>query len=131
MPASTLTTVDVSQALASVLTGIDGLRVYAHVADIARVPCAVVQLPTIDYADPSGGFCGAVWSFPLLIVTARNQDLEAQQRLSTFVSQIAQALWDAEVDGLQSIEPQLAVPTTVQLSGQDLPAYTLRVLVRA
>lgn len=131
MSAPVATTVDVSQALATVLADLDGLRVYAHVADIARVPCVVIQLPTIDYADPSGGFCGAVWSYPLLIVTARNQDLDAQQRLSTYVNQVAQALWDVEVDGLQSIEPQLALPTTVQLSGQDLPAYTLRVLVRA
>lgn len=125
------TAVDVSQGLATALAGVDGLRVYGHVADIARVPCCVVQLPTIDYADPSGTFCQAVWTFPLLVVVARNQDTKAQADLSSFTNQVALALQDAEVPGLASIEPQLAVPSSVLISGQDLPAYVLRVLVRA
>jgi hypothetical protein len=128
---TTATTVSVSEGLASALADIDGLRVYAHVADIARVPCCVVQLPTIDYADPSGTFCTAVWSFPLLVIVARNQDIEAQAALSEFTNQVALALRDAEVPGLQSIEPQVALPSSVLLSGQELPAYSLRVLVRA
>lgn len=131
MAAPTATTVDVSQGLALALAGVDGLRVYDHAADIARVPCLVIQLPTIDYADPSGGFCQAVWSFPLLILVARNNDTAAQAALASFVNQVALALWGAEVEGLASIEPQLAVPTVATLNGQELPAYTLRVQVRA
>lgn len=130
MAVTTAAAVDVSQVLASCLAGIGGLRVYAHVADIARVPCCVIQLPTIDYADPSGTFCQAVWSFPLLIVVARTQDLEAQGQLSAFTNQVALALATAAAPGLD-IEPQLALPTSVAISGQELPAYTLRVLVRA
>lgn len=131
MPTTTATGVDVAKLLAGVLADIEGLRVYAHVADIARVPCAVVQLPSLDYADPTGGFGHAVWSFPILILVARNSDLEAQQKLSQFTNQVAAALWDADVDGVASIEPQQAVPATVTLAGSDLPAYNLRVQVRA
>lgn len=131
MAVTTATTVDVSKGLTAALAGIDGLRVYDHVADIARVPCVVIQLPTIDYADPTGTFCQAVWTFPLLVVVARNQDAEAQGRLSSYVNQVALALQVAEVPGLASIEPQLATPSSVLISGQELPAYTLRAQVRA
>lgn len=130
MAVTTAAAADVSQLLAAQLAGIDGLRVYAHVADIARVPCCVIQLPTIDYADPTGTFCQAVWSFPLLIVVARTQDLEAQAQLSAFTNQVALALADADVLGI-AIEPQVALPASVAISGQELPAYSLRVLVRA
>src|SRR3954468_12424395 len=125
------TAVDVSQGLASALAGVEGLRVYDHVADIASVTCVVIQLPTIDYSDPAGTFCQAVWTFPLLIVVARNQDTAAQVSLSTFTNQVAMALQEAEVPGLASIEPQIALPSSVLISGQELPAYTLRALVRA
>ena len=125
------TAVDVSQGLASALAGIDGVRVYDHVADLARVPCVVIPLPTIDYADPSGSFCQAVWAFPLLVVVARNQDTKAQVDLSTYTNQVAMALQAADVPGIASIEPQLAVPSSVLISGQELPAYSLRVQVRA
>lgn len=131
MAVTTATAVDVSKGLADALAGIDGLRVYPRVADIARVPCVVVQLPTIDYADPSGTFCSAVWTFPLLVIVARTQDVQGQAELSTYTNQVALALRDAEVPGVQGIEPQMALPSSVLLNGQELPAYSLRVLVRA
>jgi len=89
-------------------------------------------LPTIDYADTGGTFCRSVWTYPLLVIVARNQDTQAQADLSAFVNQVALALEDAEPPaGIASIEPQVALPSSVLISGQELPAYTLRVLVRA
>jgi hypothetical protein len=124
-------TADVAQALADAIGTVEGLRVTWYIADNSRPPCAVIAQPTIDYADPEVPFCQASWEFPVVIVVNRSQDAAAQRELSRFVSEVANALNEAQPDGIFSIEPLTARPTTVSLAGLDVPAYELRVRVRA
>lgn len=133
MAVTTATTSDVSQALAMALADVAGLRVVWYVADTSRPPVCIVGQPRIDYTDNLGGFCRATWDYPLTIITIRNSERDAQAELSRLVSEVAQALDVAQVDGIAEISPQRAdpVPGGVSVNGQDLPAYELRVLVRA
>lgn len=133
MPVSTATTLDVSQVLAACLADIPGLRVEAYLADKSRPPVAIIGQPTIDWLDPEAGFCWATWEFPVLIVVARNSDRDAQADLARLVQAVAAALDGADLTGagVFSIRPMDARPTVATIGGQDLPAYQLRVQVRA
>jgi hypothetical protein len=121
---------DVAAILAGVLEVVPGLRTYAHVPDTFRPPGAVVGLPTIDYADSSAGFCSASHDFPVTLIVSRSNDREAQAELSRLLAEVVSALDVANVAGV-TIRPQTATPTTASVGGQDLPAYSLRVLVHA
>lgn len=132
MAVSTAQTVDVSQVLASLLADVEGLRTEWYVSDRSRPPLCVIGLPVIDWQDASAGFCHARWEFPVTIVTARNNDRDAQVELSRLVRDVANALNDAEEPpGVLSIELLDARPTTATVAGQELPAYLLRCQVRA
>jgi hypothetical protein len=133
MVVTTAQTVDVSQVLSAALAGVDGLRVEAFVSDKARPPCAVVALPTIDWTDQDSGFCFARWDFPVTIVTARNDPKSSQDELSRLVRDVANALKDYDLSGsgVFSIEPLDARPTIAAIAGLELPAYIVRVAVRA
>lgn len=124
-------TVDVAQALSACLGDIDGLRVYEYVADKFYPDGVIIGQPDIDWADETSGWCAATWSFPLTLIVSRNNDKEAQKALGRLVSEIAKALFAAEPDGITTIEPQNARPTTVNVAGTDLPAYLINVRVRA
>lgn len=132
MSTTTATTRDVSEALAVSLADVEGLRVSWYVADTARPPVAIIGQPTIDYSDQASGFCAASWDYPVTIVVSRNNDREAQDALSRFVNDVALALDEAvPTSPVQLIAPLEARPITVNVAGQDVPAYELRVLVRA
>lgn len=124
-------TVDVAEALVTALGAVEGLRTTWYVSDASRPPVAVIAQPDIDYVDSTGGFCLAVWTFPVTVVVTRNNDRDAQRDLSRYVNEVALALRDANPDGVFSIEPLDARPTTVSIGGQELPAYEMRVAVRA
>lgn len=124
-------TLDVAQILANVIGTVEGLRVAWWISDAARPPVAIIAQPEIDYADPEAPFCFAAWVFPVAIVVNRNQDRDAQTDLSRLVSEVAVALDDANPDGVFDLAPLTARPTTVAVAGTDLPAYELRVRVRA
>lgn len=125
-------TADVAQVLEEIIAGVDGLRVSWWLSDASRPPVAVIAQPEIDYGDAEAPFCFAVWTFPVAIVVNRNQDRDAQRDLSRLVAEVAVALNQAEPPaGVFDITPITARPTTVAVAGQDLPAYELRVRVRA
>lgn len=123
--------VDVAKELGEILATVDGLRVYWYTPDKFRPPGVVIGMPDIDYADLSSGFCRARFEYPLTIVVARNADREAQEALSRWTNAVAMALGDAEPPTLFSVEPLDARPVTTTVNGQDLPAYSMRVAVRA
>lgn len=133
MAVTTATTTDVAAVLGGILD--DALatdcRVYYYVADKFRPPGVVIGLPDIDYTDSGSGFCFARWEFPLTIVLSRSNDKDAQEALASLTSRVAVALNDAEPAEVFSIEPLDARPATATVAGQDLPAYTMRVAVRA
>jgi len=132
MAVTTNQTADVAQALADVIDTVDGLRVVWWISDAARPPVAVIAQPEIDYVDASAPFCFASWTFPVVVVVNRNQDRDAQRELSRFVSEVAGALDDATPPaGVFDITPLTARPSTVTVAGADMPAYELRVRVRA
>jgi hypothetical protein len=131
MAVSTAQTMDVTEVLADLIGDVEGLRVEAYVADKLRPPVAVVGLPVITWNDPEAGFCWATWEVPVTVVTARNTDRDAQTELSHFVRDIAVALNHEAVDGIFMIQMLDARPTTATISGQELPAYLMRVQVRA
>lgn len=131
MAVTTAQTVDVSQALATALADVDGLRVEWYVADKARPPCAVIGLPLIDWNDPDSTFCWARWEFPVAIVTARNNDRDAQVELSRLVRDVANALTGPTPPGLFDITMLDARPSTTVIAGAELPSYIVRVQVRA
>jgi hypothetical protein len=125
-------TADVAQVLADIIGTVDGLRVTWWISDAARPPVAVIAQPDIDYSDPDAPFCFAVWTFPVAVVVERASDRDAQRKLSAFVSAVAVALDEAVApDGVFDITPLTARPSTVTVAGLDLPAYELRVRVRA
>jgi hypothetical protein len=131
MAVTDATTLDVSLVLSAALADIQGLRVMAYVADASRPPVAIIGQPAIDWADPEAGFCWATWEYPITIITARNSDKEAQAELARLVRDVANALKGPEPAGVFSIQPLDARPTTATISGQELPAYVVRVQVRA
>lgn len=124
-------TADVAQVLADVIGTVDGLRVVWWVSDAARPPVAIIAQPEIDYVDPEAPFCFASWLFPVAIVVNRSNDRDAQRELSDFVNAVAVALDGAQVADVFDIAPLTARPSTVAVAGTDLPAYELRVRVRA
>jgi hypothetical protein len=124
--------VDVSQALATLLADVDGLRVEWYVADKSRPPVAVIGLPYIDWQDPDSGFCWATFEVPITIITARSNDRDAQVELSRLVRDVANALnTPGVVPGIFSIDLLDARSGTASIAGQELPAYNMRVRVRA
>lgn len=127
------TTVDVAQVLSAALVGVDGARVEWYVADKSRPPVIVIGLPTIDWQDPESGFCWATWEFPLLVVTTRANDRAAQVELATLVRDVANALNDFNTSGsgVFYVAALDAHPTVATIGGQELPAYNVRVQVRA
>lgn len=131
MAVTTAATVDVSQALSACLAGVDGLRVDWFISDKSRPPCAIIGLPTIIWNDPESTFCWASWEYPISVVTARNSEREAQQELSRLVREVAAALSGPTPEGVFDIQLLDARPNTVSISGQELPAYLVRVQVRA
>jgi hypothetical protein len=131
MAVTTATTVDIASVLEQLLNEVEGLRAYRYISDAARVPCAIVSLPTITWNDPDSAFCSSSWAFGVSLVVSRANDRASQDALSRMVSEVAQVLDGAEVDGLFSVEMQTAVPTTITMSGVESPAYNLSVLIRA
>lgn len=131
MAVSTAQTVDIAQVLAGALVGVDGLRIEPYVSDKSRPPVAVIGLPFIDFQDSASGFCFARWEFPITIVTARNQDRDAQSELSRLVRDVANALTGPTPEGVFDIQLLDARPATAAISGIELPAYNVRVQVRA
>lgn len=132
MAMTTSTIADVSQVLAEVIGTVEGLRTAWYIADNSRPPCAVLSQPTITYDDPETPFCFGTYEYSVVIVVNRSSDRDAQSDLARFVSETARVLNDAvPPDGVFSIEPLSASPTTVTLGGQELPAYQLRARVRA
>lgn len=131
MAVTTAQTIDVARVLAEALGDVDGLRVEWYPADKARPPVALVALAEIDYQDPEAGFCHATYTFPVTIVTARNNDRDTVTELYRLVGEVALALEHADGTGVFDISPLDARPTTVTINGQELPAYTVRVQVHA
>lgn len=131
MAISDTTATDTAALLASILEPIDGLRVYAYVADTFRPPGVVIGLPRIDYADQSGGFCAAVYDHSLAVIVSRNSDRDAQRALAEWVARIVIALRDSTLTGAAGLEVLTAEPGSHNVNGQELPGYTVRVLVRA
>lgn len=124
-------TVDVAGVLAGLLGDVPGLRVEPYVSDKSRPPCAVIALPRIVWNDPDAGFCWAAWEFPIVIVTARNNDRDAQAELSRLVRDVANALDHTPVDGVHDIQLMTGDPNPVTIAGQELPGYIVRVRVLA
>lgn len=122
---------DVAKALAAMLDDVDGLRVYPFVPDNFRPPGVLVAMPAINFQDTQSGFCRASWTFPLTLIVSRNSEREAQDALSRLLSDIVVALDARPPDGLFSVEPLDATPSSISVNGTDLPAYNLRVQVRA
>lgn len=122
--------VDVTGVLAELLRAVDGLRVHEFVADSARPPCVVIGQPTLDFTDAATPFCFATWAVPFNIITTRSDAVSAQREMSQMLADVVDAL-RGDAPGLFSIEPQDARPSTVAVSGVELPAYLLTVRVRA
>lgn len=131
MAVTDVASIDISQELAEILTGVEDLRPYWYVSDAVRPPAIVIGLPSVDYTDTLSGFCKSTWSYPLTLVVGRNNDREAQLALSHYLQLVTTALAHATVPSIQLIEPVDARPITVTVSGADLPGYSLNVRVRA
>jgi hypothetical protein len=132
MAGTTAQTTDVAGVLHGLIESVEDLRVYPYVADNVRPPAAVIGQPTIDFADQSGGFCRAVWLFPVVIITTRSNDRAAQAEMSKFLLGVVGALDGDTAAGVTSIEPLSARPLAgVAVNGQELPAYELSVRIRA
>jgi hypothetical protein len=131
MAVTDVASIDISQELAEVLTGVEDLRPYWYVSDAVRPPAVVIGMPSVDFQDTLGGFCASTWSYPLTLVVGRNNDREAQKALSHYLQLVTTKLAKASVPSIQLIEPVDARPITVSINGQDLPAYALTVRVRA
>jgi hypothetical protein len=135
MAVTTATTVDVAQVLSAALADVDGLRVEPRPSDKARPPVAIIAQPSIDYRDPEAGFCRATYEFPIAIVTASNNDRDAQLELWRLADAAALAVdrYDTGGTGVFSMTVLRSdpLPGGVTIAGQELPAYQLRVQVRA
>ncbi len=102
------------------------------VSDASRPPVAIIAQPSIDYADTDAPFCFASWTFGIAIVVNRSNDREAQRELSRLVNEVALAIDTADAPaGVFDIAALDARPSVVSIAGTDLPAYELRVRVRA
>jgi hypothetical protein len=124
-------TTDVAKVLQDLIeAGVPGLRVYPYIADTVRPPAAVIGQPSIDFTDQSGGFCRAVWLFPVTLLTTRANERVAQAEMSQLILDVVTALeGDAPV---LSVEPLDARPLPgVAVNGQELPAYALSIRIRA
>lgn len=130
MATTTQNTVDVASEVARLLRTVEGLRVHEFVVDTARPPCVVLGQPSIDYVDQAAAFCAATWSFPVSIVTARTDAVAAQREMSRMLLDVVTALATVP-DGIFSITPIDARPSTATVSGAELPAYLLTVHVAA
>jgi hypothetical protein len=130
---ATTTTVgtDLAQMIAGALEGIGGLRVYWYVSDAVRPPAVVVAQPSVDYTDTLGGFCHATWTYPLTLVVTRNNDRQAQLDMAAYLQQVTSTLAAITGPDVYAVEPVEARPTTVTVSGQELPGYAITVRVRA
>ena len=130
MSTSTRQTTDIAGALQTMIETVPGLRVYPFIADTVRPPAAVIGQPSIDFTDQSGGFCRAVWTFQVTLVTTRANERAAQAEMSQLILDVVTALeGDAPV---LSVEPLEARPLTgVTVNGQELPAYALTIRIRA
>jgi hypothetical protein len=132
MATTTAQTTDVAAILHGLIESVEGLRVFPFVADTVRPPAAVIGQPTLDFQDQSGGFCKAVWLFPVIIITTRSNDKAAQAEMSKFLLAVVGSLDGDAPDGLLSVEPLSARPLSgVAVNGQELPAYELSVRIRA
>ena len=131
MALSTLQITDVTAILERILGGVEDLRVYTQVTDTVRPPAVVIAQPVITFNDPESGFCSASWAFGMTVIVSRNNDRAAQSAMSRYLLEIATVLDADDVPGVLSIQPIDASPVSVTLSGQELPAYTFRVQVRA
>lgn len=123
--------VDLAEALAGMLDGIDGLRPYAYINDSARPPACLIGQPEIDYTEVESGFCRASFFFPFNFIVSRNRDREAQKAMARLLHDVELALSQDPPAGIWAIEPQTARELPVSLAGQDLPGYLLIVKVRA
>lgn len=130
MAVTLATTADVAGAIADLLASVEGIRVYRAVLDTARPPCVILGQPTIDYTDGGTGFCSAAFDVPCTLVTARNNDRDAQAEMSRMLADAVNAL-AGDAPGVFCIEPQSARPVPVAVGGQELPGYLLLVRVRA
>jgi hypothetical protein len=122
---------DVASALATMIQGVAGLRVYSFIPDNFRPPGAVVAMPRVDYQDQMSGFCRATWTFPVSLIVARTNEKDSQSELSRLLGDIVAALDAHPPKDIFSVEPLDALPGSVSVNGQELPAYNLRVQVRA
>jgi len=130
MATSTQQTTDVAGELARLLRTVENLRVYEMVLDQARPPCVVLGQPNVDFNDQSGGFCTAVWYFPVNFITARSDPATAQRDLSRMLLDVVAAL-STEPSELFSTEALDARPITVAVGGTELPGYLLNTRIRA
>lgn len=130
MATTTSTTQDLAEVIVEALEDLE-LRVYAYVADAARVPCLLVMQPSVDYLDTLSGFCSATWTFPCLLAVARNQDRDAQLNLSRYLRDITTALSSYQAPGIADVEPMDARPASVNIAGAELPGYVINVRIRA
>jgi hypothetical protein len=74
----------------------------------------------------------ATFEVPITIITARSNDRDAQVELSRLVRDVANALnTPGVVPGIFSIDLLDARSGTASIAGQELPAYNMRVRVRA
>lgn len=132
MSATAAQTTDVAAVLQGLIETVPNLRVYPFVADTVRPPAAVIGQPTVDFADQSGGFCRAVWMFPVTLITTRANERVAQGEMSKLLLDVVTALGGDAPDGVLSVEPTTARPLAgVAVNGQELPAYELSIRVRA
>jgi hypothetical protein len=134
MGATAAQTTDVAGVLHGLIDSVEGLRVYPYVADGVRVPAAVIGQPSIDFADTSGGFCRAVWLFPVTLITARSSERAAQAEMSKLLLDVVTAVGQdvPESTWVLSVEPLDARPLPgVAVNGQELPAYQLNIRIRA
>lgn len=132
MATTTAQTTDVATVLHDLIQTVPGVRVYPYVADTIRPPAAVIGQPVIDFQDQSGGFCRAVWLFPVTLITTRSNERTAQAEMSQLLLDVVAALDGDAPGGIVSIEPLSARPLPgVAVNGQELPAYELSVQIRA
>lgn len=132
MAVTTARHTDLSQTLATILEGVDGVRPYWYVSDAVRPPAVVIGQPDVDYTDTASGMCAASWTYPLTIVATRADDRTAQVTLARLLADLAGAINAADVDGVLSMDPLNARPLTgVLVAGQELPAYLLIIRIRA
>jgi len=125
-------TKDLSALLYDIIDALPNVRAYAFIADNVRVPAAVIGQPTLDFTDQSGGFCRAVWQFPVTVITSRSSERNAQAEMSRLLLDIVTALGAADPAEVLSLEPLTARPLPgVAVNGQELPAYQLDVRIRA